>query len=297
MNWKIKNAAFWILSWIPAGRFIHSVAQRFVTRRYFPQLTPDLLAAYQRHVVNFRLLPAGSAALEFGVGQNMLTPLLLSAAGASVVYAYDIERIATIQQINAVIAQLRALMPGHWPLLERIEDLAPLYRIQYRAPGDARATMLPAGSVDFICSTSVLEHVPAADIREILEECVRIASANALLSFIVDYHDHYATGDQQISRFNFYRYSAKRWRLFNPPMQYQNRLRHSDYCKLLAAFEPIGVECIIPREIAVDVPLAPEFVRYTGDDLLALNGFFLLRPPKLRPAPVSGGVFLNDTGT
>jgi hypothetical protein len=228
--------------------------------------------------VNFQLLPSGSTALEFGVGQNLLTPLLLSAAGASAVHAYDIERIATVQQINSVISQLRILMPGQWPLLDRIEDLEPLYRIHYCAPGDARGTTLTAGSVDFICSTSVLEHVPAADISAILDECARISSPKTLLSFIVDYHDHYSSADSRISRFNFYRYTEKQWSLYNPPLQYQNRLRHSDYSKLFANFESINVECVVPRDIRVNVPLAPEFMRYTEDDLLALNGFFLLRP-------------------
>lgn len=273
MDWRLKCLAFHMLRLVPGS--LYSIAQRRVTGRYFLSVTDAILAAYGFHVQNFR----GGRALEFGSGSNLLTPLLLSAAGAVEVLAYDIQAIATVERINHVIRQLRGRVAGDWPTLASLADLMPLYRIRYCAPGDARNTELPAASVDFFCSTSTLEHIPAPDIALILRECRRIATPSAVFSFAIDYHDHYATGDPGITRFNFYRYGDAVWRLCNPAMHFQNRLRHCDYERLFA--EQGMVATLNRRVIPADSPhdfgdLAPPFRGYARDDLAALNGLFVL---------------------
>jgi hypothetical protein len=208
---------------------------------------------------------------------------MLSHAGAARVYAVDLVRLATVGQVNAVIAQLKELVPGEWPPIGSFEDLEKLYRIHYHAPGDARATGLPDRSVDFICSTAVMEHIPEPEIRAIMKECRRIASPRAVFSFIIDYHDHYGTADGKITLWNFYRYSHKQWRKFNPPNHYQNRLRHSDHERI---FQDLGLE-IVQAERTIPpwsepslkkVPVCEEFNRYSLEDLLTAGGKFLLRP-------------------
>lgn len=288
MKWKLKCLALHILAQVPGSLGIHTWLQRRVTGRYLDQLSDEFLAAYNYHVDNFRKLPAPeqSSALEFGAGRNLLTPLLLSAAGAREIFAYDIDRLATVEQINHVIRQLRVLgipRPDQpWREIGNIEsDLKRYYRINYRAPGDARHTQLPAGSIDFVCSTSTLEHITRGDIVSIMTECRRICSPMALMSFIVDYHDHYVTADSAITRFNFYRYSESVWPWFNPPNHFQNRMRHSDYEGLFkdSGLTALEKRPVIPPDSEKDlhrVPLAAEFARYSPEDLAALNGFFLL---------------------
>lgn len=274
MDWRLKCAAMHVLSMIP-GHAIHGLLQR-VSGRYFEVLTSEVLVAYNFHITNFRRLPAGSVALEFGAGRNMLSPLLLSHAGASRVYAYDLDRIATVPQVNAVIRQLRQMLPGDWREITALSDLE-RYRIDYRAPGDARTTGLPDGSVNFVCSTSTLEHIPSADIRRILRECRRVLTSDGLMSHIIDYHDHYASADRSISRVHFYRYSERAWQFANPSRHYQNRLRHSDYIEL---FEAAGLSAVEQRAlitpVAIDRDVIHErFLRYSDEDLAALNGFFV----------------------
>jgi len=225
--------------------------------------------------------------MEFGAGRNLLTPLLLSAAGAREVHVFDIDRLATTEQVNYVIRQLTSrnhpIVKGGWREIQDLdEDLRRLYRIRYCAPADARDTRLPTDSIDFICSTSTLEHIKRDDISSILAESQRICTPNGLLSFIIDYHDHYATADPGITRFNFYRYSEKSWRWFNPPNHFQNRMRHSDY-ELL--FDESGLTAlehrpVIPTEdfrYLDNMPMSKAFSHYSSEDLLALNGFFLLK--------------------
>jgi hypothetical protein len=282
MNWKLKCLAFHLLNRMPSARSGHSFFQKYVTRRYFQELTPATLSTYRYHVENFCKLPLGSTALEFGAGRNLLTPLLLSAAGAKVVFAVDLDRLATVEQVNGVIDQLRVSMPGQWPALQSLDELFKLYRIDYRAPGDARNTGLPDDSVDFFCSTSTLEHIPAPEIKAILSECNRIASKQALYSFIIDYHDHYGTADHRIGRFHFYRYTDTQWRRFNPPNHYQNRLRHSDYERLFAetGLRAVANCRIVPswaEQEFLKATVGPAFKTYSHEDLVTANGQFLLQ--------------------
>jgi hypothetical protein len=296
MNWKFKSLAMHILAHTPGSLTVHRWLQRNITGRYLDCLSDNFLAAYNYHIENFRKLPAPeqSNALEFGVGRNLLTPLLLSAAGARQIFAYDIDELATVVHVNNVIRQLRALdipCPGQaWREIENVKlDLLRYYRISYLAPCDVRRTALPAASIDFVCSTSTLEHIARADIISIIAECRRVSSPSALMSFIVDYHDHYSTSDSAITRFNFYRYSESTWQWFNPPNHFQNRMRHSDYEALfqycsLTALERRAVTPPYNAKELQNQRLASEFARYSTEDLAALNGFFLL---KVFPAPAA----------
>lgn len=271
MDWRLKCVALHALNCMPYA--LHGATKRFITGRYFLSVTDQELAAYQYHVRNFR----GGRALEFGCGSDLLCALLLSHAGAAEILALDLARIASVEQVNHVIRQLRGRLDGGWPEIRNLDsDLERRYRIHYLAPADARETKLPANSVDFFCSTSTLEHIPAVDIARILLECRRLAKPDALYSFIIDYHDHYATSDSSITRVNFYRYSDRIWRFFNPPNHYQNRLRHSDFVRLFedARLVPVEIRAIIPGDSVKGVALHRRFRSYSAEDLSALNGFF-----------------------
>jgi len=270
------------LNYLPAlHRKMHHL-----TGRYFFTVSDAEFSAYSFHVRHFK----GGRALEFGSGPHLLAPLLLSAAGATEVLTYDLNRLASIEQINHVIRQLRGRVASEWPEIESFADLERLYRVKYLAPADVRNTGLPARSVDFIFSTSVLEHVPTDQIREILRECERLAKPDARLSFIIDYHDHYSTADPSIPRFNFYRYGSA-WRLFNPGNHYQNRLRHSDYIRLFNRFDVVSER--IPCDGGLPETLSPMFRSYSNEDLTALNGLFVLHKPTI-PVGTNQGLFVDQ---
>lgn len=282
MNWRLKCLAFHLLEIAPMGKNLHSILQKRVTGRYYQKLTPNELSAYSFHTENFMSFTPSGVALEFGAGRNLLTPLLLSRAGASRIHAFDLTRLATLEQVNDVILQLRNLLPGDWPTVASLEELLPAYRIQYHAPGDARNTGLADKSVDFVYSTSTLEHIPATEIRQILSECKRLLSPQGVMSFIIDYHDHFGTADRNITRWNFYRYSRRAWNKYNPSNHYQNRLRHSDHEALFA-----GMDLVVDLERRtipdwaeselLRTAIAPDFARYSRQDLLTSNGHFILR--------------------
>jgi SAM-dependent methyltransferase len=108
-----------------------------------------------------------------------------------------------------------------------------IYGIEYKAPYDARDTGLNDNSIDCITSTNTLEHIPPNDIKAILKECYRILNKDGILSFQIDYQDHYSYFDKNISVYNFLQFGQATWNtFFNPSLHYQNRLRHKDYLQL-----------------------------------------------------------------
>lgn len=292
MDWRLKCLVMHALDHMPMRQAAHKLLQRYFGGRYFQTLTPALLSAYSFHVENFKRLPAGSTVFEFGAGRNLLAPLLLSNAGASRLIAADLERIATLEQINHMILQLKDVRPGKWPMVSTFDDLARFYRIEYRAPFDARTIDFADGSIDFIYSTSTLEHIPPEDIGTLLRECKRVLSSQGLMSFLIDYHDHYASADRSISMLNFYQFSDRQWRLFNPGSHYQNRLRHCDHERIFAelGLSPLINSPIIPEwanEALKRTSICGKFRHYAQKDLATSNGFFLLRDSRHHHAAIS----------
>jgi hypothetical protein len=278
LNWRLKCVAFQILEYLPGGRHLYRAAQKFVTGNHLFEATDAYLRMHQFHVAQYLRVHPGRA-LEFGGGRHFLSPLLLSNAGATEVLVYDIQRLSSPAQINHTIRQLKGRVPGEWPEIGDWSDLERIYRIRYLAPGDARNTGLAAASVNFFCSTSTLEHIPAADIRLILTECLRVAAPGAIFSNIVDYADHYRYGDASISPFNFYRYSERRWRWLNPSNHFQNRLRHSDFERVFREERWKSIETktgTLAPDILRTVSIDPAFQRYDSKDLLTSIGYFVL---------------------
>lgn len=280
INWKLKCAAFWFLHYAPASGGLHKLLQRRVTGRYHINLTPELLEIYSRHA---DLYPGEGVALEFGSGRNLIAPLILSRHGIEEIVAVDLNRLATLDQINGVIKQLKQ-QDSFWEEISSFDELRTRYRIDYRAPVDVRDCTDLLGRVGLVMSTSVLEHIPADDIRGIIDATAAYMMPGAVQSHVIDYHDHYGTADSSIGLFNFYRYGTKAWQRYNPPNHYQNRLRHSDY---VALFRESGLKIDEGRSRELEwsgpdlarVPLAREFENYSRDDLLAANGFFTLTKP------------------
>lgn len=280
MDWRIKCLAFQIFAHMPFGSTAYRYFQRHVTGNYLLDVTDDRLATYQFHVNNYLALQTRESVLEFGSGSNLLLPLLLHHHDAPKIYTYDIDRIATVERVNHVIKQLASRLPGAWPLIDNLEkDLIHKYRVFYRAPADASRTGLAPNSIGFVCSTSVLEHIPISDINEILREAIRISSATARMSHIIGYSDHYSHSDPSISHFNFYRYGDFPWSLFNPHNHFQNRLRHCDFERI---FENLSLSILINQRASYNSALpermAERFKQYAKEDLLTYDGHFVLNP-------------------
>lgn len=184
--------------------------------------------------------------------------------------------------------------------LDSAAGLTARFGIEYRAPCDARATGLPAASIDFVSSTSTLEHVPERDLVPVLAECRRLLRPDGALSCRIDLRDHFSYADPRVSPYNFLRYSTLRWRLLNSRLLYQNRLRLPDYLRALdeAGFDIVAVDAETPgpeaRAALAWLRVAAPFRRYTEEELAVGTAFVVARvrangtaPPGRRAA--SGG--------
>ena len=294
MHWLVKRGLQNVLGVLPASESANYLFQRYVTRR-LPigdagvarkfRRARSHLAAYERHGPGRAL--AETTAYEFGAGWDLAIPLSYAALGVGRQVLVDIRPNLRLELVNATLAslarqsdelaaesgrELRDLGPAD---VASAEELRARFGIEYRAPCDAAATGLEAGSVDLVTSTNTLEHVPAAAIAPILREAARLLRPDGLMSFRIDMQDHASYVDPRRSPYDYLRYSDRAWRFLSPKLEYENRLRLSDYRALFAeaglAIVDEAVTRPRPEHLAAlaQVPLAPRFRRYAPEDLAA----------------------------
>ena len=302
MNWKCKALLKLVFSNVPFGEGLNYFFQRHVTRS-LPTGDAEfvsIVSSAKEHIDIFNQYSSRGLRevtfYEFGVGWDLLIPLAFYAFGVERQILVDIRNLLRLKLVNNTIEKFRR-MDLDLRLLRKPEryvsgrsqrdfcsSLKECYGIEYRAPCDARHTGLAQGSIDCITSTNTLEHIPPEDIPAILVECRRILQDHGLMSFRVDYQDHYSYFDTGITVYNFLKYSDKTWRLFSPALHYQNRLRHRDYLDL---FQAAGFEVVEERrtegttadlETIKRLPVDKRFqAEYTLRDLAIRNAHFVLR--------------------
>ncbi|MCP3388334.1 methyltransferase domain-containing protein [Bradyrhizobium sp. CCGB12] len=287
MRWQAKARAFAVLSNIPFGDDLHYALQRYVTRRLprpekqvrsiygFAQRLVGIYAEYGSRPIQ------DSTFFEFGAGRDLIVPLAFSAHGAKRFITVDIERLAKLDLVRSNAAVISRASGANRPDINSLEDLEQSWRIEYRAPADARTTGLPAGSIDCAVSVETLEHIPKSDIAAILKELRRIIRPDGLVLMQIDYGDHFKGFDPSISSFNFLTYSEEDWAPFQSRFQYVNRLRHSEYLEL---FREAGFELLSdqpdrrPAERHILERLAPCFKGFSEEDLFTLGSLIVGRP-------------------
>jgi SAM-dependent methyltransferase len=291
MRWLAKAALQRGLGAVPQGEQLNYVFQRHVLHS-FPVGDGALKQKFKRACSHLALyeehgpgVPAAEATFfEFGAGWDLAIPLAFALLGVGRQVVIDIRPSARPELVSDTIAAFERLRPELEETVGRslrdlggavasVEELEPRFGIRYLAPCDARATGLPAGSVDFVSSTDTCEHIPQADLAAIFAECRRLIRPGGAFSCRIDLQDHYAYFDRSLSRYNFLRFSDRTWALVNSPIHYQNRLRHPEYIGLVrdAGFELVMDNPSGPNEKGRaelrELPLAERFRGYSVEDL------------------------------
>jgi SAM-dependent methyltransferase len=252
MNWKYKALLMHVFSTAPFGRSLYYWSQRKVSKS-LPSSDEKFLEIFghaARHVSSFKQVQGKGISeayfYEFGAGRDLAIPMSFYALGVQRQMLVDIRPLLRAELVNDTIAKLQRFKdklglcrtPQKFlPLTSKsmwLDTLEESYGITYKAPCDARDTGLEGGAIDCITSTNTFEHIPTSNIASILKECKRLLNEKGLLSFIIDYKDHYSYVDKRISPYNFLRYSGFWWSLCNPALHFQNRMRHKDYLELFA---------------------------------------------------------------
>lgn len=297
MKWRYKAALQGLFSRIPGGYHLNYLCQRLITRSLPSseakfESTLEEASAHFKAIQNHRTSPlSNSVFYEFGAGSDLTIPLSLFCLGVERQIITDIAPLARPFLVNDVIFKLfnrRAPLcrkpPKRVSSFGMFGDLERFFGIEYLAPCDGGRTPLLSDSIDCITSTNTLEHIPRTNIVKILKECHRILRQDGVMSFMIDYQDHYAYSDSSISVYNFLQFSEREWDSFNPALHYQNRMRHKDYLQLFEEASLVPVQVKIRAGMAADIevikrlPLSGVFgTEYDEAELSVRSAHFLLK--------------------
>lgn len=244
-DWRVKVAIQKVLSALPQGHSLNYSLQRNIFKS-LPVDDDHLIRKVEISRFHFeaaqrygRFPMDGARFMEFGAGADLCVALSLFYLGVPEQLLFDVVRIAKHDLVLDMLKRIpphlseNLCVPPPLPPRGTLEDVLRYCSIDYRAPGDARNTGLPPSSVQCITSTDTLEHIPPEEIASIYRECYRILSDDGVMSFDIDYQDHYSFFDSHIDAYNFLQYGDKQWKWLNPSLHYQNRLRHDDHVVLL----------------------------------------------------------------
>lgn len=305
MDWRAKGIIQKTLSIAPGGVKLNTLLQHtFGEMRKFDSHLARKINDWSQSMgylsgVDFPV--AGARLMEIGSGWHPALPICFVLAGVDSVKTFDLVRLLSEGETFRLLDSLEKYVPNiagmagtdpttvHTRLREfrRSKNLSELLgksRIEYFAPVDARATGLEADSIDLVYSNSVLEHVQREVMAGLMEESFRVLTPGGLALHNVACNDHYANFDKSISHVNFLRYGEREWKLWNNPIQYQNRMRAPEFVDLAmqAGFEIISRKTNIrpgTTEALAGMRIAPEFVRFSADEIAATTVDFIGRKP------------------
>lgn len=290
--WPVKIAAKLVLSRLPVdhrswkriGLFLHGAADR-----------PDYaFGVFKRHFdrVDFPRKAGGFTALELGPGDSLFSAIIASRFGASTTWlvsegdhaARDLALYRQMDQwLEATDSFGSAGRPFFdWPAIGSLEDLLAACNARYEINGLGSLRMIPDGSVDFIWSHAVLEHIRKDEFPDTMRELRRVLRPDGVCSHKVDLRDHLG------GALNNLRFPGSLWEsnVWASSGFYTNRLRCSEMIQLLerAGFDVEEVE--ISRWETLPTPrrrLASEFRRWS-DQELCISGFSMVVRPHGRSA-------------
>jgi hypothetical protein len=307
--WIAKAAIQGFISLLPQPQQWNYLFQKHVTHsmplvRNASMFTTKLEACRQ-HLENYeRITLSGNlpeTAVELGTGWFPIVPVALVLSGVSQVITFDIVTLLRQENVQQTLqlfvkyheqGELSRLLPTAQQ--DRMTQIAQLAQDGTSNPvdllkklgiicvqQDAAHSGLRASSVDLFISNNTLEHVPGRVIQDIFQEFRRIATPISVMSHLIDIGDHYSLFDHRITAYNYLRYPESTWRIFNNSLQYQNRLRLSDYLRFHteAGFVVKHQDNVTGTvEDLLSVPLAEQFRDYSQDDLLVLASWLVSVP-------------------
>ena len=223
----------------------------------------------------------GFVALEVGPGDSLLSAVIATAYGATHCYLIDSGPFATRDTTPylAVASHLNSLGLAT-PDLRHASDLQAVLaacNATYGTQGLDSLREIPTGTVDFVWSHAVLEHVRRDEFLDFMRELRRLLRPDGVCSHRVDLRDHLG------GKLNNLRIPSRYWEAEWMARSgfYTNRIR---YLEMLDLFGRAGFEVdVLNVERWEDLPtpmnrMASEF-KNLGLENLRVSGFdVLLRP-------------------
>jgi len=205
----------------PTGSWCHSkvnsvtISRRLIGRFQAHRLATtskrlDICAAqfaFVLHAAGIRSIK-GWRCLEVGSGWVLTHSVIMYLLGASAILGTDLEplahpeslRSAIHASVKSVVRDILAPYEDHSQLRTRLDNLISTRRFSFRtlaklginyvAPFDPTTHQLP-GEYDFVYSNAVLEHVPAEDLRPLLQNLVASVAPGGIMIHCIHLEDHH----------------------------------------------------------------------------------------------------------
>ena len=236
--WKIKSLIFSFIDYLSLQKLLYFLQKR-ITRRSRINLLVDF-PDWKMHKDALNKYQTKNVVFEFGAGKSLVQNLYLSNF-VQKQFVVDLYPMLDFELVNSECEQLLEI--ENLRSRAKIKNLKDLehYGIYYMAPYDSTKIHLSDKSIEACISTNTLEHIPKVDIILIFSELYKKLKDQGIVSLIIDYSDHYAHTDKNISLLNFLKFSHHQWKRYNHKIHFQNRLRHFEYIDI---FEKIGFRTI-----------------------------------------------------
>lgn len=305
MRWQHKARIMRLCASLPAGARLYKLLQQnFGRLDANPMSRIPTQIKMARWILDQGMDIEGKQFFEVGTGHKPIVPIGFFLSGAESIVTVDLNRRLDLRLTRRVLAWMvknrrtlesmyseivdSALFSERLALIERLWSDPHTFlkeaNIQYLAPADAADTDLPANSIDYHFSITVLEHIPLSVIRDIFIEARRILSNDGVALHFIDLSDHFQHQDGSITSVNFLRFTEEEWlRLAGNEFAYCNRLRVSDYLALFRelSFDILRLETNLDDEAMSSLrqgfPLDEGFKSYSLDDLCSTSLNVLLR--------------------
>ncbi|MFN8309597.1 MAG: class I SAM-dependent methyltransferase [Chitinophagales bacterium] len=299
-KWHIKAVVQKTISWLPYKHSINYLFQRYVTRGVLltDALFTDKLEHLRFHIEKQRKYShVPCDVLEIGTGWYPVIPLGMLLAGNRSVSTFDIVQLVTSQQVRDTLrcyvrwheaGKLESYIPNYdHALIEKFRDVLkeehrdPLleFGIQYVSGNFPDAFKKPE-AFDHICSNNTFEHIYENALRETLSIFRKILKPNGVMSHHIDMSDHFAHLDKTITPFNFLQFNDADWQWIDNTVQPQNRLRCSDFEKMI---REAGFEILEEHQLSgslhdlAKISLAQKYSHYRPEDLAVTHVYFTCR--------------------
>lgn len=237
INWKLKSLIYWFL-FIFFPKKILFFIQKNITRRAYNSIGA-MLYAYKLHFNSLKKYKSKKI-LEFGAGKSLEQNIYLSLKFNNNINqtVIDMDNMIDFNLLNFAKDSLQKILKLDYKIkyIYNFNDIKKYFNIKYVAPINI-INLKEKNKFDAIISTNVIEHIPSNELLIILEKLKKIIKNNGILTFLIDYSDHYSHTDQNITPTNFLRYSDKEFKKYNTPLLFQNRLRHYDYIDIFKSLK------------------------------------------------------------
>ena len=309
MDWRIKGCIQGVLARVPFGTSVNDALQKVsggridegahidIKFRNDWLVLMDMLAGLDFSVQDKELM-------EVGTGWLPVLPLCFALAGARRVHTFDLNRHLRHSAVPGALKRLELHLAelanacrqpesevrqryAHLSAAASGAELLERAGMVYHAPADATVTALPDASISLVFSNSVLEHVPSAILGPMMRESRRIMTRDGLVLHSVNCGDHYAYFDRSITPIHYLRFDERGWRKWNNDLLFQNRLRPSDFVSSAESEGLVMVRRI--QTVRADLlsglahtPIAPEFRRYSDEELCTTSVTFAARRPEFQ---------------